>query len=124
CIQLRHFHSLFSFLFNDTATTDIYTLSLHDALPICFPEAATDQSKVASLLLRFVILIICPFFSNRKNDDQIHKTVQSFFLVIYQTTQPADYRQPAMTIPTCSLEYSTFDNSSPYLPTRQMLPPK
>src|SRR5438045_5349226 len=24
----------FSFFFNDTATTDIYTLSLHDALPI------------------------------------------------------------------------------------------
>src|SRR5690348_17370537 len=30
-----HPHSLFSFfLFNDTATTEIYTLSLHDALPI------------------------------------------------------------------------------------------
>src|ERR1019366_8767229 len=27
--------------FNDTATTEIYTLSLHDALPICFIEAAT-----------------------------------------------------------------------------------
>src|SRR5215204_3807688 len=25
---------LFSFFFNDTATTEIYTLSLHDALPI------------------------------------------------------------------------------------------
>src|SRR2546430_10483603 len=26
------------FFFNDTATTEIYTLSLHDALPICFGE--------------------------------------------------------------------------------------
>src|SRR2546426_6071902 len=26
---------LFFFFFNDTATTEIYTLSLHDALPIC-----------------------------------------------------------------------------------------
>src|SRR3712207_6911179 len=25
------------FFFNDTATTEIYTLSLHDALPICLP---------------------------------------------------------------------------------------
>src|SRR2546429_2732501 len=25
------------FFFNDTATTEIYTLSLHDALPICTP---------------------------------------------------------------------------------------
>src|SRR3712207_9578711 len=24
------------FFFNDTATTEIYTLSLHDALPICY----------------------------------------------------------------------------------------
>src|SRR6266478_7268737 len=27
--------TLFFFFFNDTATTEIYTLSLHDALPIC-----------------------------------------------------------------------------------------
>src|SRR5204862_6398942 len=29
-------HSV-SFFFKDTATTEIYTLSLHDALPICVP---------------------------------------------------------------------------------------
>src|SRR3712207_7797630 len=28
-----------SFFFNDTATTEIYTLSLHDALPISMPTA-------------------------------------------------------------------------------------
>src|SRR5438034_2673273 len=28
----------FVFFFNDTATTEIYTLSLHDALPILFPR--------------------------------------------------------------------------------------
>src|SRR2546425_3490123 len=27
----------FFFFFNDTATTEIYTLSLHDALPISYP---------------------------------------------------------------------------------------
>src|SRR5438093_10487686 len=31
CSCLLHFF----FFFNDTATTEIYTLSLHDALPIC-----------------------------------------------------------------------------------------
>src|SRR6266853_5684924 len=30
-----HFTIFFYFFFNDTATTEIYTLSLHDALPIC-----------------------------------------------------------------------------------------
>src|SRR2546426_3970646 len=29
--------SILFFFFNDTATTEIYTLSLHDALPICSP---------------------------------------------------------------------------------------
>src|SRR3712207_8353483 len=31
--------SFFFFFFNDTATTEIYTLSLHDALPILTPGA-------------------------------------------------------------------------------------
>src|SRR6266576_7237570 len=33
-IYRLHFFSFFFFFFNDTATTEIYTLSLHDALPI------------------------------------------------------------------------------------------
>src|SRR3712207_7014580 len=40
------------FVFNDTATTEIYTLSLHDALPICsftlaevlVPRSATTEA--------------------------------------------------------------------------------
>src|SRR2546429_6813196 len=35
---------IFFFFFNDTATTEIYTLSLHDALPICL--AVLDQLAV------------------------------------------------------------------------------
>src|SRR2546428_1259397 len=38
--------TIFFFFFNDTATTEIYTLSLHDALPICKPfttEAAMGK---------------------------------------------------------------------------------
>src|SRR3989442_12531587 len=31
------------FFFNDTATTEIYTLSLHDALPILLPGYAPDR---------------------------------------------------------------------------------
>src|SRR6266446_5381023 len=35
----------FFFFFNDTATTEIYTLSLHDALPIHYYCAATDRVR-------------------------------------------------------------------------------
>src|ERR1039457_4181292 len=46
------------FFFNDTATTEIYTLSLHDALPICAPlsrairllavPALPDRSRIVA----------------------------------------------------------------------------
>src|SRR5258708_13035855 len=38
--MLRRYHSSLFFFFNDTATTEIYTLSLHDALPILAIGAA------------------------------------------------------------------------------------
>src|SRR2546427_10773600 len=43
--------SLFFFFFNDTATTEIYTLSLHDALPISKGTArgATTRSKTGKV---------------------------------------------------------------------------
>src|SRR5215475_16138282 len=37
CLILRDYFVFFFFFFNDTATTEIYTLSLHDALPIWDP---------------------------------------------------------------------------------------
>src|SRR6266581_7831362 len=40
----RVFLPIFFFFFNDTATTEIYTLSLHDALPIFDPGDGDDQS--------------------------------------------------------------------------------
>src|SRR3989441_9416020 len=37
--------SFFFFFFNDTATTEIYTLSLHDALPIFTASAGLASNK-------------------------------------------------------------------------------
>src|SRR3989338_8223398 len=44
--RLNSSHSSISssvFFFNDTATTEIYTLSLHDALPICFSRLSKNS---------------------------------------------------------------------------------
>src|SRR2546426_3384802 len=38
----------FFFFFNDTATTEIYTLSLHDALPISRTSRCVDAGSAAS----------------------------------------------------------------------------
>ena len=46
CVYLsskgRQLVFIFIFFFNDTATTEIYTLSLHDALPILFSSCVEN----------------------------------------------------------------------------------
>src|SRR6266487_6694214 len=42
------FIDMFFFFFNDTATTEIYTLSLHDALPLSPPRPWWRRSPWAS----------------------------------------------------------------------------
>src|SRR2546429_7351589 len=41
---------VFFFFFNDTATTEIYTLSLHDALPICAGLALAHRARRQSVV--------------------------------------------------------------------------
>src|SRR5258708_17481469 len=52
------------FFFNDTATTEIYTLSLHDALPILSPAdiAATAAAPTEEAPLEFALV------------DELHET--------------------------------------------------
>src|SRR2546430_7833813 len=38
----------FFFFFNDTATTEIYTLSLHDALPICIVSGIGSLTQIGA----------------------------------------------------------------------------
>src|SRR2546422_5755444 len=42
----------FFFFFNDTATTEIYTLSLHDALPISWPRPCSFSPPTSRATLR------------------------------------------------------------------------
>src|SRR2546430_3711967 len=47
--NLLHDHFFFFFFFNDTATTEIYTLSLHDALPILGCRSSSTSSTTTSV---------------------------------------------------------------------------
>src|SRR3712207_8986631 len=66
------------FFFNDTATTEIYTLSLHDALPICtldqlllsgLSPAALASAKAAAHFLTtgLPLLLATPVSGDRKS---------------------------------------------------------
>src|SRR5258708_37981265 len=46
------------FFFNDTATTEIYTLSLHDALPISIPLGLRDAVDQGRLHKGDLVLIV------------------------------------------------------------------
>src|SRR2546429_9708237 len=55
-------HTFFFFFFNDTATTEIYTLSLHDALPISVSAATPHHARWASFPARALtspLVFIC-----------------------------------------------------------------
>src|SRR2546426_11940742 len=63
-VRVLDLHSFFFFFFNDTATTEIYTLSLHDALPIfravyrVSPSgAATEPAEGAGTALIVELLV-------------------------------------------------------------------
>src|SRR3989442_5366658 len=51
--MLRIIFFFFFFFFNDTATTEIYTLSLHDALPIFLRSLKVRKERVKSILQIF-----------------------------------------------------------------------
>src|SRR2546429_8766939 len=64
------------FFFNDTATTEIYTLSLHDALPIfrvVYLEAYTDRETKIGLAFK------CPipeFWRRSRKQQRVPKTLR------------------------------------------------
>src|SRR2546430_13693047 len=49
---MRSYMISFFFFFNDTATTEIYTLSLHDALPISTINPNTSSATMAAWMTR------------------------------------------------------------------------
>src|SRR2546430_7484069 len=66
------FSFLFFFFFNDTATTEIYTLSLHDALPISQDRVGTAALEAilgnAGLYVMAVAVMISTFGCNRSEE--------------------------------------------------------
>src|SRR5258706_10919554 len=55
----------FFFFFNDTATTEIYTLSLHDALPISHPE----NPRVEAQRLRTLVITRSRFLHRERSEE-------------------------------------------------------
>src|SRR2546422_6604306 len=63
---------LLFFFFNDTATTEIYTLSLHDALPISTPLQCPTARFDPKDLLIFSTLITAPLQNTYTDRSEEH----------------------------------------------------
>src|SRR6476660_10339829 len=80
----------FFFFFNDTATTEIYTLSLHDALPICghlvhpgpvprcrrCPRLATDRTSTRLNSSHQIISYAVFCLKKKKNTKDIYYKIK------------------------------------------------
>src|SRR5690348_18068489 len=95
----RHLHPFYSpfFFFNDTATTEIYTLSLHDALPICttarsradvtamtsawYPAARSEDRKSTRLNSSHPSISYAVFCLKKKKKKKITITLERYLLI-------------------------------------------
>src|SRR5438309_7134876 len=107
---------LFFFFFNDTATTEIYTLSLHDALPIfgvlgdlmldrylwgtasrLSPEAAVPvRSEEHTSELQSQFHLVCRLLLEKKKTKDQHQLVTRIKLL--GTSSPQSRRLPVLHI--------------------------
>src|SRR2546426_5745897 len=99
------------FFFNDTATTEIYTLSLHDALPIC---ASVSDFFNDCLPIARVIDLIAPYWADLHDDDTDRKSTRlnsSHLVISYAVfclkkkteTHLNSFEKPSYAHPTCIL---------------------
>src|SRR5258708_31850022 len=108
----------FFFFFNDTATTEIYTLSLHDALPICLhvdqgrpagharpahrrllapaAQVVHDRSEEHTSELQSPDHLVCRLLLEKKK--QLH-TLSANSLASHQSIQPTHSRASDQIIP-------------------------
>src|SRR3989441_8245290 len=86
------------FFFNDTATTEIYTLSLHDALPICLAneDAAQQLESLKDSLAQTRVRFDAAFEAKKKKltqGDELPPGVQKMvkvYVAVKRRLQPGD----------------------------------
>src|SRR5260221_9692909 len=106
-VKDRH-HKLFFFFFNDTATTEIYTLSLHDALPIShagriagprvrWPGRRCWRSEEHTSELQSHSDLVCRLLLEKKNDyPYSHINLDNFIGDKFTRNQASISREPIM----------------------------
>src|SRR3712207_2662142 len=75
---------MLSIFFHDTATTEIYTLSLHDALPILFFIVIVGLTRYVSIGSILGVFLFPIFMYIRHDSLGVWTSVILFLLVVYR----------------------------------------
>src|SRR3712207_7569042 len=114
----RTSRGLFQFFFNDTATTEIYTLSLHDALPI------SKSSVSAAVAVRPESMLEPQCIGTQKVFSR-----QSRKMSVVPTQRPADRKSTRLNSSHANISYAVFclkkknlrwRNAVPYIDTAHL----
>src|SRR2546427_5825946 len=87
------------FFFNDTATTEIYTLSLHDALPILFPGVLADRADWAIMACVAACALCASLLARRILGSQFGRLVDA---------SPADRKSTRLNSSHSQISYAVF----------------
>src|SRR5689334_23643351 len=112
-LQLAPLGVNFTFFFNDTATTEIYTLSLHDALPISRQDLARRGIDRREALPR---LRWHPLQAGERSEEHTSELQSQFHLVCRLLLEKKKSRDHTMRLPRTT---SRPQPLPPLTPTRQ-----
>src|SRR2546430_16390685 len=96
----------FFFFFNDTATTEIYTLSLHDALPICWytvcpPPTAAQRPREGMVRIGFLM-------GRSFTEDRHQADIVSWLRQLGATADPLHLGDDLIDVARVSLDHDLF----------------
>src|SRR5438132_6115441 len=109
---------LIVFFFTDTTTTEIYTLSLHDALPIydshadcyqyfCVPEYGTANGRLHFHAVHFMRTLAVPY-SGTRSEERFSRNAETDLvcrLLLEKKKQHYSGAPPCSAHPTATTEY-------------------
>src|SRR5690606_40957865 len=91
------------FLFHDTATSEIYTLSLHDALPILV--------QIVTVFASSVVLPLIPSISKKLSERDLtgsKQLIENTFFLTYLISIPADRKSTRLNSSHVKISYAVF----------------
>src|SRR3712207_8692167 len=98
-------HVYFFFFFNDTATTEIYTLSLHDALPI----SSMPRSRILVMKSKWSRLAFCTHStSSKSSESQFVGVKRSWARPGAQTSTLRDRKSTRLNSSHANISYAVF----------------